>query len=693
MYYEESRILEEEDIGYETPLYNITIYDKPFLIAVGKERKLIQKKNTYYFPVYLMNKTRVQLQIGAFDFESSKETPEARAKPFIDESGDLDLNRLGDIVLYSFADYDYFNEITLSINAAMLKDIEAKYIQEQAVLASEEGEDPVSVNREKKPFELSEEDVSASASFKQAQSVLKDGIFVIEKSGKKIALLPEETKQDAEKIKEEYAERKNPAWVEKFMGNNNYDIVETLSNGDCLFDTIRLAFEQIGYITTVAKLRAIVAKNTSEFIFTQYKELYDGVMSEIASVNKTLGELVVQNKNLKERLTKIPIKEEAKRREIKNAAAAIKQQHLDLKEIQAENRETLKEFDFMKGIDTMDQFRDYIQTPPYWADDSAIAILEKELNIKLCIFSEREYNANDEENVLVCSIGNGDESGTFSPDFYILCTYSGKHYRLITYKTKRIFTFPEIPYDIKTMVIIKCMERNSGVFSRISDFQRLKARLGLSDEEDEDEEAASADSRSKSLSLDKSTIFTFYNKASGAAKPGKASNESIPADKVSEYADLKLKRNEDWRKKLDDEWGTIFTIDNKKWKTVEHYYQAAKFKKHHPDFYNLFSLDDSGEIAREIDIAKALGSQKGVYSKGKKKEIRPADIKIDPDFYGKRQYEEREKALYAKFSQNPDLKQILLATKNAVLRQYIPKQAPVEDDLLMKVRHQLSIEN
>jgi hypothetical protein len=48
MYYEESRILEEEDIGYETPLYNITIYDKPFLIAVGKERKLIQKKNTYY---------------------------------------------------------------------------------------------------------------------------------------------------------------------------------------------------------------------------------------------------------------------------------------------------------------------------------------------------------------------------------------------------------------------------------------------------------------------------------------------------------------------------------------------------------------------------------------------------------------------------------------------------------------------
>jgi hypothetical protein len=111
MYYEENRFLEEEDMGHDTPIYHITIHDKPFLISIGKQRKLIQKKNTYYFPVYLMNKMNVQTQIGAFQFESSKELPEDRVKPFLDPSGDLDLNRLGDIVLYSFANFDYFQDI------------------------------------------------------------------------------------------------------------------------------------------------------------------------------------------------------------------------------------------------------------------------------------------------------------------------------------------------------------------------------------------------------------------------------------------------------------------------------------------------------------------------------------------------------------------------------------------------------
>jgi hypothetical protein len=57
MFYEENRHLEEEDMGFESPVYQITLYDKFFLVAIGKERQLIQKKNTYYFPIYLLNKT------------------------------------------------------------------------------------------------------------------------------------------------------------------------------------------------------------------------------------------------------------------------------------------------------------------------------------------------------------------------------------------------------------------------------------------------------------------------------------------------------------------------------------------------------------------------------------------------------------------------------------------------------------
>jgi predicted NAD-dependent protein-ADP-ribosyltransferase YbiA (DUF1768 family) len=131
-----------------------------------------------------------------------------------------------------------------------------------------------------------------------------------------------------------------------------------------------------------------------------------------------------------------------------------------------------------------------------------------------------------------------------------------------------------------------------------------------------------------------------------------------------------------------------------KWKTVEHYYQASKFKKHNPHFYKLFSLDSDNEISKDVEIAKNAGSLKGSYKKGKTViQIRPLEIKIDPDFYGNRKNEEREKAVYAKFSQNDDLKEIIIETKNAVLKKHIPKSKSEPDMILMKVRKQIQIEN
>lgn len=695
MYYEENRSLEEEDMGYDTPVYKIIIHDKSFLIALGKERKLIQKKNTFYFPVYLMNKMNVQAQIGAFQFESSKETTEQRIKPYLDTSGDLDLNRLGDMVLYSFATYDYFNDITVGITPAALSELEAKYIQEKATYNAEGDEEEEEVStRPKKPFELGEEEIHQPPSLKKAHTTLKTGIFEISKSMKPLAILSEETKADAEKIKEEYSERKNAQWVEKYMSNGHFDIVETNNNGDCFFDTVRLAYEQAGHITTIKKLRAIVANAVTYEMFMEYRELYQSTLGEIDDVDKQLRKLVAENKGLKERLKQIPTSEKAQRNEIITAANSVKKQHEDLKEKQVANKEFLQEFDFMKGVDTIEKFREIIQTPVYWADNWAIDVLERELNMKTVIFSEEDYDENDENNVIRCSISSSsDPRESFEPEFYVMTTYSGKHYRLITYKNKRIFKFNEIPYDVKIMVVIKCMEKNSGNFSKIPDFKNLKSRMGIAEEESEDE--TSAEIEGGRLALDTTTVFTFYNKANGSAKPGRASNEKIKRDKVHEYDNLGLKRNYDWRKKLDDDWSTVFTIDNKKWKSVEHYYQAAKFKKHNPHFYKLFSLDDTNsDIAKDVELAKAAGSQKGIFKKGKKQvQLRPQDIHIDSDFYGNRRFEEREKALYAKFSQNDDLKEILLSTKNSVLKQYVPKQASTDDILLMKVRAKLQVEN
>ena len=697
MFYEENRHLEEEDMGYDSPIYNINLYDKSFLIAVGKERRLIQKKNTYYFPIYLLNKTMVQTQIGAFQFESSKETPQERVKPFLDSSEDLDLNRLGDPIFYSFANYDYFQDITVDISPMGIKELESQFISKKAESASEslqgkeeeEGYEDV----EESPFELKSSEIKPPEELGKASKILKDGIFTIDKTAKRIQMLPEESKETAYKIREEYVSSTKSAWIEKFMKNTNFDIVETTTNGDCLFDTVRLAYQQIGYETSIDKLRALVAKEVTKEKFDEYRELYLSTLAEIEATTKELKRMAAENRNLKERLASIPTKDKPARSIIIKQATEIKKQHSHLKERQQLNHEFLGEFQHMSKIDTIDKFRAYIQTPSYWADDWALNVLEKELNMKFIIFSSEAFDENDLANVLKCSLTDIPYDAVFKPDFYVMTTYSGDHYRLITYSTKRIFTFREIPYDVKMMIVIRCMESNSGLFSQIPEFNDFKIKLGIQETEEEDESVSGGGVDDRKNDYDPKIIFSFYDKSNKKQKPGKAAGEHIPSEKIYEFTDLAI--IPDWRKKLDDEYVSAFTLDNKQWKTVEHYYQAAKFKKHNPHFYNMFSLDDtSSDIAKDVKLARAAGSQTGSFKKGKKQiPLRPSTVKIDPDFYGERKNEERERALYAKFSQNEELKSLLILTRSATLKHYIPKQKAEKDFLLMKVRTKIQREN
>jgi predicted NAD-dependent protein-ADP-ribosyltransferase YbiA (DUF1768 family) len=279
------------------------------------------------------------------------------------------------------------------------------------------------------------------------------------------------------------------------------------------------------------------------------------------------------------------------------------------------------------------------------------------------------------------------EGEKFNPDYYIMTTHTGNHYTLISYKNKNIFKFKEIPYDIKTLIINKCMEKNSGVYYLIQDFCNFKTELGLPSDcgkpiENEDEFL------NRDL-YDKDIVFRFYANSNKKPLAGKGSGETIPDTRINEFNSLNNKKNRsmiDWRKKLDDTWPVVINVDNHKWSTVKHYCLGSKFKNGFPDFYLEFSLDSDSKISKDLELAIIAGSASG---KLESKILRKPEIKIDSD-YNIHADEYRKKALISKFSQNLDLKKILLDTTPARLDHFVRRNETVPDELLMLVRKELT---
>lgn len=680
--YDQNRDLEDDDIGYESNIYEITLYDRKYLIAVGKERKVPEKKHAYYVPVYLVYKDRVKSQIGAFEFESAEKNEKARIQSFLDKEGDLDLNRLGDLILYHFIDDIFMKQSQSEVSPAEISELEFENQSKKRMREDDKKEDSEDVDD---VLSLVIPKMSQSKQMSKSDELLKDGLFTMDKNKKLPETLLEETKEDSLKQKKAYSEKgsKKGAWIEKFMKNHEYDIVDTQSNGDCLFDTIRLAFSQIGYITTVDKLRAILSNEVTDDIFQTYKNLFLNADQEKQSIEQRMRIISKTVKEMKVRLERITEKQE--RKKVIDNIKEITEEYQKIKEELITTNDMISEFQFMRNVESVENLREVIKTTSYWADTWAISTLEKKLNIKLLIFSEEHYESGDEKSVFQCGQLNDEElerQGNFSPNFYIMTTYSGNHYRLISYKTKYIFKFSEIPYDVKIQVVIKCMERNAGPYFIIQDFRNFKSRIGV----DPDEGFVHEDEvEDKTANYDKDVVFMYYNRSNPAPKPGKGSNESIPDSKMGEYSDLNLKVNRDWRKKLDDYWNAEFTVDGMKWSSVEHYYQGSKFKSKRPDFMKLFSLDSGSDISKDVMLAREAGSKPA-------NKLRPSDVKIDPDFYGGRNLLEREKAVYAKFTQNIDLRNILLMTKHAKLMKYVSKSPPEIDIVLMRVRSKIQKE-
>lgn len=687
--YIEVKTIDPEDSGHISSIYEIELFDILVAIVLGKPKYTYSQQDVVYYPVYIISNNKIKSQIGVYELESNK------VLTLLDSDGDLEIYKLEAPLLYEFVNKKYINKSNSDPNI-YYDDYNATF---QKAVENEVNKNKPDVNLEKEKnapqdkvdnipekteedevFELKVSVKKVSKEKDKIENILEKGVFIVDKNFEMPALLKEEN----EKEKTDFLKNNKNTWIENFMRNNSYKITEVESNGDCFFAVVRDAFKTIGYNTTVSKLRAVVAHEANDEIYREHRTLYFQLETEKKIIEDDIKIIKKTNLEYQKRMKKITDLEESKKLEAE--VNKLKEDYKKKKKELAESNENIDlHVGFIKNLDTFEKYQEYIQTSGFWADAWAISVIEKVLNIKMMIFNEKSYKDNSLDSVFNCGIVNNDieKNGTFYPDFYIMTTYSGDHYRLITYKNKSIFTFTEIPFNVKNLVINKCLERNSGLYYLIQDFRNYKSKLGLDANEGKPEIEIEEEKQTNYTDLyDLDIDFSFYENAQIDTAPGKGLRETIPKNKIVNF--VQLSKIPEWRRKLSDKWvGSQMTIDNHKWATVSHYMLASRFKKGYPDFYLQFSLDNGEtELAKDPKLALKVVEDKP-------KKYFPKGVKQDVDFELGREEEERLTALRAKFFQNEDLKQLLLLTNRAKLSMFRRGQPEVTDISLMRIRYEI----
>jgi predicted NAD-dependent protein-ADP-ribosyltransferase YbiA (DUF1768 family) len=646
--YAENKNINPSDVKRESRLYQIMWNGLNIIIAVGTQKNT--NRNITYFPIYLVKSNNSVIQIGLFEILTSK------IEKYLDSNRALKIEKLGEPLIYTC--------ITKKMVQQMRKIAESNIKDDE--LTDDEDEDPREI-------------AEAAITNRLFIPNNRNDIFVLSKNVPLQKELRPETHKDALDARQKYHAASTDTWINKFMQNKNY-YIDTIEGSDtCFFTAIKDAYASINQHTTVEKLKNKLSLSVTEDMFRYFKNAHELLMNSDEKIKANLKQLQKQNEVLKVQLTKTI------NRDLQYKLIMEGEKNLALfNKLKNEKKMVdyhLQEYRYLKNVRTLDDFIKKIKTCDFWAETWAISAVELMLNVKFIILSNDEFNNADLNHVLVCGLAPSVKKIVI-PEYYIILSKSKNNYHLVSYKNHKIFTQKELPFDIRTIIKDKCAEENGGRFEMIPGFMVNRDEREQSGGGGEQDNSPHTNPRYIDT-FDNNIVFRFYEKSSNRP-PGKNSGEKLNIEFIHEYSDLT--NIPDWRKKLANTWVQPFVLDGHKWNSVEHYYQASKFKKYNHDFYLDFSLDSNSELSKNVSMCQSVGGASGKYNG---KVFREKHVVIDPEFYSHLKNKVLHDAQYAKFSQNPDLKNLLLATKNAKLLYHKKGRPPEVYYELMIVRKEL----
>ena len=469
--------IENDDIDLEVSVYKVKIFDIEVATVIGNIKREFVNYGILYAPVYIIINKKVIEKIGYFEFYTDT------MSAFYDKEGDLDISVMEGPLVFDYVDSDYLLNLVKKSN--FLNEFE---LLEQKYLSGLSEKVGVS----KQEVKQAERIISDSK-----KNVVVDNIEAVENINK--ILTSNETKfiKKLNKISlVRYKKQKNSSivqqdssWIQKYYNNNKFGIIDNEGNGDCLFATIRDGLENLNIILNVASLRHLQAKNITEEQFNTYKTLFQSFINEItngkAELQQLKNEIEVNSKKYKDTISTMKnLMKEGKRSEV----SELNTQNVNLKKrIESQKKEfklkkklynnsikNLNEFKFMKNIETLEQLQTFMKTSNFWADSATISRLELLLNIKIIILSEEDWFNDNHSKIMRCGdmVNETIESrGYFKPKYYLIVSYTGNHYKLITYNSKKIFTFYELPYPIKEEIVENCFNnKGKNLYQYIPEF-------------------------------------------------------------------------------------------------------------------------------------------------------------------------------------------------------------------------------